>query len=40
MNKISLYYKDDEDKDTSIDSNEDYNFFLDSNSSCIECREV
>ena len=40
MNKISLYYKDDEDENTLIDSNEDYNFFLDSNSSCIECQEV
>ena len=40
MNKISLYYKDDEDENTLIDSNEDYNFFLDSDSSSIEGQEV
>ena len=40
MNKISLYYKDDEDENTLIDSNEDYNFFLDSDSSSIEAKEV
>ena len=27
MDKISLYYKDDDNEDTLIDSNEDYNFF-------------